>query len=81
MKRGTHVRFHSADDSARSEPGFVRELGSYANSQLCIMPPGSAGTYAKETDHALQPGTYFFSSPSKEKCLAGHTVIVAVDDE
>ena len=80
VKRGTRVRFHTSDDTVdpRSLP---LDWGSYTNSQLCATPPGASGTYQLEVDHVLQPGTYFFGSPIKERCLAGHKTIFAVDDD
>lgn len=79
LKRGTRVRFHEGDDSVKI--GAVRELGSYTNSKLCVIPPGATNSYAIEVDHHLQPGTYFFSSPSRERCLGGRSLIIAIDDE
>ena len=61
--------------------GAVRELGSFTNSKLCNIPPGATNSYAVEVDHLLEPGTYFFSSPSRERCLGGRTLMIAIDDE
>ena len=79
MSRGTRVRFHAADNTISG--GQVRELGSFTNCQLCVMPPGATGSYVLEVEHVLQPGTYFFSIDNKDECLAGRRMIVTVNED
>ena len=70
--------FHAADPDVS---GPLRELGSYTNSQLCAIPPGDANAYELDVAHTLEPGDYYFTSNSVEKCEEGSRLMISVDEE
>nr|DAZ89886.1 TPA_exp: hemocyanin 1 [Littorina saxatilis] len=78
VKRGTRVRFHS---TLEGYVGQVKELGTYTNSQLCVIPPGLANSYELEMEHKLEPGDYFFTDFDRSGCLAGHRIMISVDQD